>query len=106
MATVKKPPALKTGASVHVVLPASPARAELIERGLAELRRLGYSPVTPRVATKDDGYFAGATDIRVNELFAALGDKRSGATIGARGGYGSTCLLDALAARRPFPRKL
>jgi len=106
MATVKKPRALKTGASVHVVLPASPARPELIERGLAELRRLGYSPVTPRVATKDDGYFAGATNIRVDELFAALGDKKSGATIAERGGYGSTCLLDALAARRPFPPQI
>ncbi len=106
MATVKKPSALKSGASVRVVLPASPARAELIERGVSELRRLGYSPGPPRVATKEDGYFAGTTDIRVDELFAALGDKKSGATIAARGGYGSTCLLDALAARKPFPPQI
>jgi muramoyltetrapeptide carboxypeptidase len=106
MPTVRKPPALKPGAKIRVVLPASPARGDVIERGLAQLRRLGYSPNAPRIATKEDGYFAGETKRRAEEFLAALADPGAGAIISVRGGYGSTCLVDALAARRKLPPRI
>ena len=37
-----KPPALRPSATVGIIAPASPVRAEFMERGVAELSRLGF----------------------------------------------------------------
>jgi len=105
MPTVRKPPALKPGAKIRVVLPASPARADVIERGcgIAAARLLANAP---RIATKEDAYFAGETKRRTQEFLAALADPVAGAIISVRGGYGSTYLVDALAARKKLPPRI
>lgn len=95
MASPRKPRALASGAKIRVVSPASPGAAEKLERGLAELRRLGYVPVVSDPPAPTNDYFAAPIKDRARELASALADKSSGAVICSRGGYGSTYLLDA-----------
>jgi muramoyltetrapeptide carboxypeptidase len=94
MPAPRKPRALQPGAMIQIISPASPADPKKIARGIAELRRLGFAPETssPIAATND--YFAGAASDREKELAAALGVRLAAAIICARGGFGSTYLLD------------
>ncbi len=96
MPAPRKPKALSTGDKIRIVSPSSPADPEKLSRGIAELRRLRYLVETspPIPATED--YFAASTEDRGSECAAALGDKLSAAVICARGGFGSTYLLDDL----------
>jgi len=94
MAVTKKPRPLPVGARIRVVSPASPVAPEKMARGLAELRRLGCLPVNSDPFASTNDYFAASAKDRSSELTAALADKSSGAVICARGGYGSTYLLD------------
>jgi muramoyltetrapeptide carboxypeptidase len=63
-------------------------------RGLAELRRLGYVPETSPPMESTNDYFAASTVDRCKELAGALKDSSAAAVICARGGYGSTYLVD------------
>jgi muramoyltetrapeptide carboxypeptidase len=94
MPAPRKPKALQPGDKIRIVSPASPADPEKLSRGIAELRRLGYKVETspPMAATED--YFAASAGDRRSELDSALGDKSAAAVICARGGYGSTYILD------------
>jgi muramoyltetrapeptide carboxypeptidase len=93
MTPPRKPRALVPGAAVHIVSPASPPVPEMLVRGLAELRRLGYEPVAQAETASTNDYFASPARDRVKQLASALADKRTGALICTRGGYGSTYLL-------------
>lgn len=99
MPSPRKPRALVSGAQIRAVSPASPAEAEPIARGLAELIRLGYAPVVSEERAPTGDYFAGLTKDRTKELAAALTDKKSSAVVATRGGYGSTYLLDEKSIR-------
>jgi muramoyltetrapeptide carboxypeptidase len=94
-ASVRKPPALKSGTMVIPFAPASPAEVSRIETGIAEFRRLGFR-VAERAALGNEGYFAGSISARHEEFAQAMGRKEIGALIGVRGGYGSNYLLDGL----------
>jgi muramoyltetrapeptide carboxypeptidase len=59
-----------------------------------ELRRLGYAPITPANSPRTGDYFAAHTKDRAKQLIFALTEKEPGVVICARGGYGSTYLLD------------
>lgn len=105
-----KPHALKPGARVAVVAPASTFRREEFDAGIDEIRQLGFDPVyDDSVFAKGvPAYVAGSPELRANAIRAALADQSIGAIIGVRGGYGSIQilpLLDAAAfrrARKPF----
>jgi muramoyltetrapeptide carboxypeptidase len=75
--------------------PASPAETSKIAAGMAELARLGWK-VTERAPTVNEGYFAGTTKTRRDELVGALARNDIAALVGTRGGYGSNYLLDEL----------
>jgi muramoyltetrapeptide carboxypeptidase len=90
-----KPPALVRGAKIAVISPSSPSEAGPLAAGLAELRRLGYAPDSPR-AMQSEGYFAASASERREELLAALADPSVRAVIATRGGYGANYLLDGL----------
>jgi muramoyltetrapeptide carboxypeptidase len=91
-----KPPALPAGGAVRIISPASPFKRELLARGVAELERRGYCVRRPSRAMEADGYFAGTVAARIAELQQGIAERDSDALICARGGYGSTALLDAL----------
>ncbi|MGC1187867.1 MAG: LD-carboxypeptidase, partial [Candidatus Acidiferrales bacterium] len=101
-----KPLALVPGSIVTLVSPGFPADARSIERGMAELRRLGWSPRRVALRERPDGYFAAPARARAAEFIAALRHARSDALICVRGGYGSAEILEALAAARGLRLKL
>ena len=104
--TVHKPPAVLPGRRVAVVAPASPFPRDEFDRGIAELRRLGYEPIyDDTVFARDAGYLAGTAEVRAAAFLRYWDDPEVGAIIAARGGYGSVHLLplieSALNADRP-----
>lgn len=90
-------PAVPADASISIVAPASFARQERIDSGLAALRELGYHPLTAEHAlSRAPLYFAGTPDQRLADLHAAFADPHTLAVMCLRGGYGSNYLLDGL----------
>jgi muramoyltetrapeptide carboxypeptidase len=84
---------------------ASPAEFSRIAAGIAELKRLGLQ-VAERPSTENDGYFAGTTTARRDELVGALEREDIEALVGTRGGYGSNYLLDELYISKPASPKI
>lgn len=92
-----KPPALSPGDAVRIVSLASPVDEVSLDRGCAELERLGYVPKLDRGAVlAHEGFFAGAAAHRLLALKQALDERDTKAIFCARGGYGSNYLLDEL----------
>ena len=88
---------LKKGSRVAVVSPASYAKPELVERGVARLRAFGYEPVVmPHALARGPLYYAGTAGERVADLHAAFADKSIDGVICTRGGWGSAELLPLL----------
>ena len=91
-----KPPALRPGDKVGIVAPASNIKRDLLERGCAALRQMGYDPVYSGSILERDLYFAGSVERRARELQDMFERDDVRAIICARGGYGSNYLLNAL----------
>jgi muramoyltetrapeptide carboxypeptidase len=101
MTRLMKPPAVRPGAGVSVIAPASSAQPERVERGLERLRALGFVPRLGRHALERGPlYFAGTPEQRLGDLHAAFEDETTSAVMCLRGGYGSNYLLDGLDPER------
>jgi muramoyltetrapeptide carboxypeptidase len=96
-ASVLKPGSVSSGARVAVVAPASNAKLERIEGGIAALGRYGFD-VAPaaHAAGKDAPYFSGTVEERLEDLHWAFADEDIEAIFCTRGGYGSNYLLEDL----------
>jgi muramoyltetrapeptide carboxypeptidase len=105
-----KPRALKPGARLAVVAPASSFKRDEFDAGIRELKALGFEPVYDDsvFAKGTPPYVAGAPEIRAKAIRDALADPSIHGIIGVRGGYGSAQLLplldisEARRARKPF----
>jgi len=103
-----KPRALKPGDRMAVVAPASPFLREEFDRGIDEIRRLGFVPVYDDTVFAQDRYVAGPPAVRAAAIHAAWRDRSIAGVIGVRGGYGSMQVLPFLdrdegrRARKPF----
>jgi len=95
-----KPPALRAGDKVGIVAPASNIKRELLEQGVAALRRIGYEPFYFDSIMERDLYFAGSVERRARELEEMFEREDVRAIICARGGYGSNYLLNRLDLRK------
>ncbi|WP_254063782.1 LD-carboxypeptidase [Granulicella sp. S190] len=94
-----KPRPLLPGATLAVVSPASTPKPELVERGMAHLRTLGYKPVlSPHALDSGPLYYAGKLHDRLHDLHAAFADPAIDAIVCTRGGWGSAELLPHLNA--------
>lgn len=94
--TIIKPRRLSQGDAVAIVAPASNLRADYLERGAAEIERLGFRVrYDPEILSKDR-YTAGSDERRARELISAFTDPEVGAVWAARGGYGSMRLMRML----------
>ena len=92
-----KPRAVSERARVAVVAPASNAKPERIELGLAALRKRGFDPsVGARALGKEPPFFSGTAIDRLDDLHRAFADPEVGAIFCTRGGYGSNYLLEDL----------
>jgi muramoyltetrapeptide carboxypeptidase len=89
---------VRPGAKVAIVAPASPLKADsvadnVLERGAAELKRLGFEPVYDDRVNEQKGYLAGSALIRASSIEDALRDPDIDAIVALRGGFGSAHLL-------------
>lgn len=91
-----KPRALEPGASVALVAPASPFDRHDFERGLQEIRRLGFQPKWDESVFERRTLVAGSPEVRAAAIRSAWADPSIGAVIGVRGGYGSVQVLPLL----------
>jgi len=91
-----KPPALRPGATVGIVAPASNVKRGDLDAGCEGLRRAGYRPIYSDSIFDQDLYFAGSVQRRARELEDMFVREDVEAIICARGGYGATYLLEAL----------
>ncbi|PYR15958.1 MAG: LD-carboxypeptidase [Acidobacteria bacterium] len=100
---MRKPRALSPGDRLAVVAPASPFTREEFDRGLDEIRRLGFEPVYDGSVFARQRYVAGPAELRAGAIHAAWRDQSIAGLVSARGGYGSAQvlpLLDCDEARR------
>lgn len=93
-----KPRALTPGDRLAIVAPASPFDRDEFDRGVDELRRLGFVPVYDDTVFARRSYVAGPPEARAAALQAAWDDPGIAGVIAARGGYGSAQLLPLLDA--------
>jgi len=90
-----KPAAVSKGARVAVIAPASNAKPERIEQGLAALRARGFDAVAGEHAMgKEAPYFSGTAAERLADLLDAFADPEIEAIFATRGGYGSNYLME------------
>ena len=90
---------LHAGSRVAVVSPASAARVERVQQGMAHLRAFGYEPISmPHALSRGPLYYAGTAEQRAADLHAAFADERFDAVVCTRGGWGSAELLPLLDA--------
>ena len=91
-----KPARLRPGDKIAIVAPASPFVRDEFNKGVAELRRLGFEPVFEETVFAERGYVSGAADVRASAFLAAWQDPSVRALIAVRGGYGSVQVLPHL----------
>ena len=100
--------ALRSGDRVAVVAPASPLDRDIFERGLRELRNLGFDPSFDKSVLERTGYLAGSAEQRAAALLEAWRDPAIAGIFALRGGFGSAQLLPLLdrsvvvASQKPF----
>jgi len=94
-----RPKALRAGARLAMVSPASTPKPELVEAGMERLRSMGYEPVLfPNALRRGPLYYAGTVEQRLDDLHAAFADKGIDGIVCTRGGWGSAELLPFLDA--------
>jgi len=94
-----KPPALRRGATLAVLSPASAAKEELVHSGLRHLQSLGYRTIlSPHALDRGPLYYAGTLQHRLADLHAAFADPAIDGIVCTRGGWGSAELLPHLDA--------
>src|SRR3954462_12881852 len=91
-----KPRALKPGDRLAVVAPASPFAREEFDRGIDEVRRIGFVPVYDDSVFARQRYVAGPPQVRAAAIQAAWADPTIAGLIAVRGGYGSAQVLPLL----------
>ncbi|EQD87544.1 peptidase U61 [Saccharopolyspora erythraea D] len=99
MRELRRPHRLGPGDAVAVVAPAGPVPAEPLEAGLAQLQEWGLRVVVGKHVRERHprlDYLAGADADRAADLQQAWCDPEVRAVLCARGGYGSTRILDHL----------
>lgn len=91
-----KPPALRPGDTIGIIAPAGPVNKKKLERGIRYLAAEQFKVVVGKNVYHKWGYLAGTDQERADDINAMFADKRVKAIFCARGGYGTTRLLDYL----------
>ncbi|MCW5968968.1 MAG: LD-carboxypeptidase [Blastocatellales bacterium] len=93
---VVKPAALEAGDLVAIIAPSSNLKADYLERGVRELKRLGLRVGFEQSILDKHRYTAGSDLRRARELMDAFTDPEVKAVWAARGGYGAMRLMGLL----------
>ena len=85
------------GAGIRIIAPASFAKQERVDLGIAALQRLGYAPrLAGNAHARGPLFFAGTAEQRVADIHAAFADPEAHIIMSLRGGYGSNYILPSL----------
>src|SRR5687767_1433883 len=95
---MRKPRALAEGDRIAIVAPASPFDRDEFDRGVEEIRRLGFEPAYDESVFARRSYVAGPPEIRAAAFQAGWDDPAIAGVIAVRGGYGSAQILPLLDA--------
>lgn len=87
---------LDRGDSIGVVAPGFAVKPRLLKAGLVAIEKMGYRTILGAHALARDGYLAGDDRSRAADLRAMLTDPEIRAIWFARGGYGSSRLLELM----------
>jgi muramoyltetrapeptide carboxypeptidase len=94
-----RPDRLRPGDKIAIVAPASSFARDEFDKGVLELRNLGFEPVFDEsVFARERGYLSGNASVRAQAFLDAWQDPSIRALIAVRGGYGSVHLLPLLRA--------
>ncbi len=97
--TLIKPKALKPGATLAIVSPASTPKPQFVQQGIDHLHTLGYKTVLyPHALDKGPLYYAGTLEDRLADLHRAFANPEIDGILCTRGGWGSAELLPYLDA--------
>ena len=88
--------AARSGSKVGLIAPASPFERTEFDKGVAELRRLGFDPVYDERVFERKGFVAGEAESRVAQLIELWEQPGVDAVMAVRGGYGSLQMLPFL----------
>src|SRR6186997_961740 len=91
-----RPRALRPGDRIAIVAPASNCSREEFDRGIEEVRRLGYEPVFSDAVFERGVFSAGSPQTRASDFVRAWCDPTVAALLAVRGGYGSVQILPLL----------
>ena len=85
------------GAGISVISPASFANPARLDRGLENLRSLGYAPsLGENAQTRGPLFFAGTPEHRLGDFHDAFANSSTSIVAAVRGGYGSNYILGSL----------
>jgi muramoyltetrapeptide carboxypeptidase len=87
---------VQPGQAIGVCAPAGPVDKTRLERGIAELERLGFSVRVADGVIERTTFTAGSVSRRVREITDLFSDKDIGAVVCARGGAGAAQILEWL----------
>ncbi len=93
-----RPERLRTGDTVGIVSPASPADSKSLAQGIAAIEELGFRTKLAPTLSPVRGYLAGSDSERASALARMIDDPEVKAIFFARGGYGAMRLADHLDA--------
>ena len=95
---------MKESSLIHIVAPAGAVNKKNVKGGIKFLSSLGLS-CTPGLALfKSDGYLAGTDADRLHDIQTALNDSDALAVWAARGGYGTTRIIDQIKWNKFFKK--
>jgi muramoyltetrapeptide carboxypeptidase len=93
---MQKPAALRAGDRVAVIAPASPCTRDDFDRGIEEVKALGFAPVYDDRVFARRGFVAGEPKARAGAFLDAWADPSIAGVLAVRGGYGSAQILPLL----------
>jgi len=90
------PPALKQGDTIGIIAPAGPITEAQANIAIQKIRQAGYIAKSAEGLCNTYGYLAGSDESRANQINSMFADKNVKAIICARGGYGTSRILDMI----------
>jgi muramoyltetrapeptide carboxypeptidase len=95
-----RPPYLQQGDTIGIVPPAKSVKNDYIEKSIGIIRRWGFNVKLSGNINQSYHQFAGNDNQRQNALQEFLDDNNIKAVLCARGGYGTTRILDQLSFQK------
>jgi len=95
---------MKESPLIHIVAPAGAVNKKNVQNGIAFLSSLNFSCIPGSSLFHTDGYFAGSDTERLQDIQLALNDSNAAAIWFARGGYGTTRIIDQIKWKKFFKK--